>query len=152
MIKKTITYVDYNGEERTDDFWFNLSEAELAEMEVSVHGGYLEMIMRIVKAKDIPEIAKVFKQLLIRSYGERSADGASFYKIDASGNPLWRNLVSSAAYSKLYLELSSDEDKAAEFVNGVMPPVDEDKRREAQKQIESELSGNTVVPIDVAKD
>lgn len=152
MIKKTVTYTDYNGEKRTDDFWFNLSEAELAEMEVSVHGGYLEMIKRIVRAKDVPEIAKVFKQLLIRSYGERSADGASFYKVDASGNPLWRNLVSSAAYSKLYLELSADDEKAAEFVNGVMPPVDEEKRKEAQKQIEAELNGESIVPIDAAKE
>lgn len=81
MIKKTITYTDYNGEQRTDDFWFNLSEAELAEMEVSVTGGYLDMIKRIIKAKNIPEIAKVFKQLLIRSYGERSAMVLSSIKL-----------------------------------------------------------------------
>lgn len=150
MIKKTITYTDYNGEQRTDDFWFNLSEAELAEMEVSVTGGYLDMIKRIIKAKNIPEIAKVFKQLLIRSYGERSADGTFFYKIDESGNPLWRNLVSSAAYSKLYLELASDDKAAAEFVNGVMPNVDPEKRKEAQKQIESELGVANVTPISEA--
>lgn len=148
MIKKTVTYVDYNGDKRTDDFWFNLSEAELAEMEVSVHGGYLEMIKRIVKAKDIPEIAKVFKQLLIRAYGERSADGSYFYKVDENGNPLWRNLVSSAAYSQLYIELSSDDEKAAEFVNGVMPPVDEEKRKEAQKQLEIEINGEGVTVLD----
>lgn len=145
MIKKTVTYTDYNGAQRTDDFWFNLSEAEIAEMEVSVSGGYLDMIKRIIKAKDVPEIAKVFKQLLIRSYGERSADGTYFYKVDQFGNPLWRNLVSSAAYSKLYLELASDDKAASDFINGVMPNVDPEKRKEAQRQLESELK---IVAID----
>ena len=75
MLKKTITYVDYNGEERKEDFYFNLSKAEVMEMELSTTGGLAEMIQRIVAAKDAPAIIKIFKDLVRKAYGEKSPDG-----------------------------------------------------------------------------
>ena len=80
MLKKSITYVDYNGTERTETFHFNLSKAELMEMEMGTTGGLAEMINKIVQTQDAPAIIKVFKDLILKAYGERSADGKRFEK------------------------------------------------------------------------
>ena len=80
MLKKTITYTDYDGVERTEDFYFNLTRAEVTEMEMSTEGGLSEKINRIVQAKDVPSIIKIFKDLIIRSYGVNSPDGRRFIK------------------------------------------------------------------------
>ena len=82
MLKKTITYHDYNGVEYTQDFYFNLSKAEIMEMELGTTGGLAEMIQKIVAAQDAPSIIKVFKDLILKSYGEKSADGKRFIKSD----------------------------------------------------------------------
>ena len=80
MIKKTITYTDYNGVERKEDFYFNLSKAEIMEMEMSTQGGLAEMIQRIVAAQDQPAIIKIFKDLIVKAYGVKSPDGKRFIK------------------------------------------------------------------------
>ena len=121
MLKKTITYKDYNDAERTEDFYFNLSEAEVVEMELSTAGGLAEMIQGIVKAQDGPAIIKIFKDLILKAYGEKSIDGKSFVKVDEKGNPLWVKFSQTAAYSKLFMELATDADAGAKFVNGIMP-------------------------------
>lgn len=117
MLKKTITYTDYNGVERTEDFYFNLSKAEVMEMEMSTSGGLAEMIQRIVKAQDAPAIIKVFKELVLKAYGEKSPDGKRFVKSDE----IAMAFSQTEAYSDLFMELASDEKAAAEFVNGIMP-------------------------------
>lgn len=127
MIKKTITYVDYNGVERTEDYYFNLNKAELMEWELSATGGFFEMLNRIMAEKDIPTIAKIFKELIIKSYGVKSPDGKKFIKIDpVDGHKLVNDFVQTEAYSILYMELATDSDAAAKFVNGVMPPKDKE--------------------------
>ena len=80
MLKKTITYTDYNGVERTEDFYFNLSKAEIAEMELEIPGGMTALIERITKTKDTPSLVKMFKDLILRAYGEKSDDGRRFIK------------------------------------------------------------------------
>ena len=80
MLKKTITYKDYNGVERTEDFYFNLSKAEAMEMELSITGGLTEMIRKIVAAQDTPTIIATFKQIILKAYGEKSPDGRRFIK------------------------------------------------------------------------
>ena len=82
MLKKTIKYTDYNGVERTEDFWFNLSKAEIMEMELSTTGGLAELIQKIVKEQDAPAIIKIFKDLVLKAYGEKSPDGKRFIKSD----------------------------------------------------------------------
>lgn len=119
MLKKTITYTDYNGNERTEDFYFNLTEAEIMEMEMSTAGGLAESIQRIVKAQDAPAIIKIFKDLVLKAYGVKSPDGKRFIK-NAS---LREEFEQTEAYSKLFMELATDEDAAAEFVNGIVPEV-----------------------------
>lgn len=117
MLKKTITYVDYNGNERTEDFYFNLSKAEIMEMEMSTTGGLAEMIQKIVKAQDAPAIIKVFKDLVLKAYGEKSADGKRFIKSDEIRDAFSQT----EAYSQLFMELATDADAAAAFVNGIVP-------------------------------
>lgn len=117
MLKKTITYTDYNGVERTEDFRFNLSKAELAEMEMSTSGGLTEMIERIVAAQDAPSIIKIFKDLILKAYGEKSPDGKRFIKSEE----LSTAFSQTEAYSQLFMELASNPDEAAKFINGIIP-------------------------------
>lgn len=116
MYKKTITYVDYDENERTEDFYFNLTQAEVMEMELSTSGGMAEMIKGIVAAQDVPEIIKIFKRLILESYGKKSPDGKRFIKSDE----LTDEFKQTEAYSNLFMELAQDADAAAEFVNNVV--------------------------------
>ena len=124
MLKKTITYTDYNGAERKEDFYFNLTKAEIMEMEMSISGGLTEMINRIVAAQDAPAIVKIFKELSLKAYGEKSADGRRFMKVDENGVPLSINFSQTEAYSQLFMELATDADAASAFVNGIVPNVE----------------------------
>lgn len=117
MLKKTITYADCNGVERTEDFYFNLNKAELMKMEMSIKGGMTEMINRIVAAQDAPAIIEVFEDLIKRSYGVKTPDGRGFVK---KAEDL-EAFMATEAYSILFMELATDADKAAEFVNGIVP-------------------------------
>lgn len=121
MLKKTITYTDYNGVERNEDFWFNLTNAELMELELSTSGGLTETIKKIVSTQDTPAIMKLFKDLILRSYGEKSADGKHFIKIDDDGKMLNNKFSQTEAYSILFTELAQDDKAASEFVNGIVP-------------------------------
>lgn len=122
MIKKTITYTDYKGNERTEDFWFNLTKAELMEMELSSEGGLSEYIDRIIKSQNTSEIVAIFKKLILKSYGEKSEDGRRFMK----GEEISRAFSETEAYSELFMELASDADKASAFVNGIIPELPAD--------------------------
>lgn len=117
MLKKTITYTDYNGLERKEDFYFNLSKAEIATMEMSTEGGLAEMITKVVEAKDQVAIIKIFKDLVLNSYGEKSSDGKRFIKSEE----LSTAFSQTEAYSIIFMELATDAEKAAEFVNGIIP-------------------------------
>ena len=121
MLKKTITYTDYNGVERTEDFYFNLSRAELAEMELSVDGGLTEMINKIIAAQDTPSLVKIFKDLVLKAYGEKSLDGKRFVKVDETGYKLSNNFAQTEAYSILFMELATNADAAAKFFEGIVP-------------------------------
>jgi hypothetical protein len=117
MIAKTITYIDYNDVERTEKFYFNLSKAEVMEMEMSTSGGLAEMIQRVVAAQDQPAIIKIFKDLILKAYGVKSPDGRKFVKSEE----LSLDFAQTEAYSQLFMELATDAEKAAEFVNGIVP-------------------------------
>ena len=117
MLKKTITYTDFNGMERSEDFYFNLTKAEVMEMEMSTVGGLSEMIQRIIAAQDTPSIIKVFKDLVLKSYGEKSADGKRFIKTPEIAEAFSQT----EAYSVLFMELATNADSAAAFVNGIIP-------------------------------
>lgn len=137
MITKTITYNDYNGNERTEDFLFNLNAAELMEMEMSVDGGLAEKIDRITKTQKAPELIKIFKDVINRSYGEKSDDGRRFVKVNDAGVPLYIGFTQTEAYSQLFMELATNAEKAAEFINGIIP-------MDAAKSIASKAEPKTI--------
>ncbi len=130
MLKKTITFTDFNGLERTQDFHFNLSKAEIMEMELSTAGGLAEMIQKIVAEQNAPAIIKIFKDLILKAYGEKSPDGMRFLKKDDNGRPLADKFAETEAYSILFMELATDADAAAKFVNGIVP-VDVSKQAQS---------------------
>lgn len=139
MLKKTIKYTDYNGVERNEDFFFNLTEAELAELELSENGGYTEWVKSIVNAGDSKTLAKIFKDIILKSYGEKTPDGKMFLKKDKDGYELCNNFVQTEAYSKLYMELISSADKASEFMNGIISP---DLLKKAKEMQEAQNNAN----------
>ena len=117
MLKKTIKYTDYDGNEREEDFYFNLSKAEITEMELSKEGGMSEYIKKISATQNGPELIKLFKDIIIKSYGEKSLDGKRFIK----NKELTEAFIQTEAYSELFIELASNADEAAKFINGIMP-------------------------------
>ena len=117
MLKKTVKYVDYNGVERVEDFYFNLSKAEIAEMELSVDGGFSNMLEKIVKSNDNKQIVNLFKEMVLKAYGEKSADGRRFMKSEE----ISQAFAQTEAYSEIFMELALNEKAAADFVNGIMP-------------------------------
>lgn len=126
MIKKTVTYKGFDNVERTEDFYFHLSKAEILKMEMSVQGGFTARLNRIIASNDIPAIANEFEDLLRKSYGIKCDDGKRFDK-----NPKhYEEFSQTEAYSIIWTELFTDEEKAAEFVKGIIPEgldIDESK-------------------------
>ena len=119
MLKKEMTYTDYNGTERTETFYFNLTKAEVAEMELSVDGGLTEKLQRIVAAQDGKVIIETFKDLILRSYGVKSDDGKRFIK----NQEVRDAFAQTEAFSDLFMELATDAEAAKVFVNGIIPQV-----------------------------
>ena len=117
MLKKTITYTDYDGNERKEDFYFNLHKAEIMEMEMSTSGGMAEMLQKIVDSQDAPAIIKAFKELVLKSYGQKSPDGKRFIK----NATLREEFEQTEAYSQIFMELATNAEEAAKFVNGIIP-------------------------------
>ena len=117
MLKKTITYEDFNGVERKEAFYFNLSKAEIMEMQFGTVGGLDVMLKKIIDAKDVKSIMDTFKMLILKAYGIKSDDGRRFIKSEE----ISKEFEQTEAYSILYMELASDDNAAAEFVNGIIP-------------------------------
>lgn len=117
MYKKTIAYEDYDGNQREEDFYFNLDERDITKMELSTSGGLDQYIKKIASERDTPKIIQLFEELIDASYGEKSLDGKYFRKTPEA----LADFKSTPAYSKLYMELASDENAAAEFINGITP-------------------------------
>lgn len=117
MFYKTVTYTDYNGVQRTEDFYFHFTQAELAEMELSREGGLSERMRRIVNSNSKPELIKIMKQFVLDAYGVKSEDGRRFMKNDE----IRQSFVECPAYSIIFMELATNDIAAAEFIKGVTP-------------------------------
>lgn len=116
MLKKTFRYTDYDNNERVEDHYFNLTEAEAMEMELGTTGGLTKMIEEIVAAQDTPTIVKIFKEMILKAYGKKSPDGRRFMKSEE----ISREFSETEAYSQLFMELATDAKAAAAFVNGIV--------------------------------
>ena len=134
MISKTITFTDFNDVERTETHYFHLSKAEVMEMEMSTAGGLVEMINGIIEAQDAPAIIKIFKDLILKSYGQKSPDGRQFIK----NEKLRTEFEQTEAFSQLFMELATDADAASKFINGIMPAMDNEtgKKQTGSNKIE----------------
>lgn len=132
MLKKTITYEDYDGNTITEDFYFNLTKAELIKMELSEQGGLSEAYERIINARDVPEMIRIFDQLIEKAYGVKSPDGKRFIK----NEEVYEAFKENPAYDVIFSELITDTEKSLEFFNGIIPNVDGmiEKLEELNKQ------------------
>lgn len=133
MIKKTITYTDFDGNSRTEDHYFNLTKAEILDIQFEEIGGFDKMLTKIIQEQDLVKLIKLFKQIIKASYGVKSADGRRFQKSDE----IWANFAETEAYSQLYMELVQDSKKASDFVNGIIPADLNDPKaiEEAKKKL-----------------
>lgn len=134
MLVKRISYTDYNGNQRSEDFYFNLNKGEIFNMQFGTEGGLDKAIQKIIQTEDTPKIVKIFQDIILNAYGVKSDDGRRFIKSEE----LSTEFKQTEAYSELLMELVSDEKKAADFINALMP---KDLAEEAQKQ-QKLLEGN----------
>ena len=137
MYKKTITFTDYNGVERTEDFYFNLNESEVMKLEMRVPGGLTAMMQRIVQKLDAQQIIDTFEDLIRQSYGEKSPDGREFRK-DAG---LVERFMQTEAYNKLFMELCTDSKAASEFFNNIIP-------QKLDSEVSKQMNPPTLVPVE----
>ena len=135
MLAKTIEYTDYNGMLRKETFYFNLNKAELAKMEVGTTGGYAEMVKKLAETQDGPALLKIFDELIIKAYGQKTADGRGFRK----DPEMAKEFTYTEAYSELFMQLMSNPEEFAAFVNGIIP---QDVLKQVQEQ---EAAGLTLV-------
>lgn len=143
MYKRTIKYTDYNGQEREEDFYFNITQAELIEMEVSPAEGLEEHFRKIISSKNGALIMKTFKDFILKSYGEKSPDGRQFFKSEEISN----NFLCSEAYNVLFCEICTDAKEAAKFVNAVLP-LTEEQRKMVYDKIKDETAKVDELPVD----
>ena len=143
MLAKPITYTDYDGVERTETFYFNISKAEIAEMELRYPGGYSTYLKKIVDAKEQLELVDAFMVFIMNSYGEKSEDGKYFMKSEEAS----KRFKSSPAYDELLFELLSDSDAASNFINAIMPEIDlgEDQKKELLEKTRARIEDKRVV-------
>ena len=116
MLKKSITYVDFNDNERTEDFYFNLTKAEVMEIEVSNSGGLVKTMETLMVEKDSAKILTIFKDIILKAYGEKTLDGKRFVK----NQEIRESFAATEAYSVLFMSMLN-ADTAAEFINGITP-------------------------------
>lgn len=133
MLKKDIKYADFNGVEREESYYFNLSKAELMEMELGTVGGFTEMVNKIIATQDTPALVKIFKDMILKSYGIKSQDGKRFEK----SKEISEAFMQTEAYSTLFMELATNTDAAVEFINGIVPAEISEKMK-AQKASEED--------------
>ena len=124
MFKKTINYVDYNGEKRSGIYYFHLNKADIVELQMGVKGGLMEKLQEAIRTDDAPFIMDTFRKIIRKSYGEKSIDGKSFVKfkiVDGARVELADLFEQTPAYSELFVELLTDDNAADEFMRNVIP-------------------------------
>lgn len=132
MYNYPVKYTDYNGVEKTETYQFNLSQAELMEMELASDNKLSDSLKDTISNATDAKVIHVFKDLILKSYGEKSADGSYFLKKDANGVPLSIKFEQSEAYNTILMEILSDPEKASAFVTGILPSK---LAEEAKKQM-----------------
>ena len=117
MLTRKITYTDYNGVERTETFRFNLTQSEIVEMQMETEGGLDKLLQKIIDAKAETKLIGLFKNLVLKAYGEISDDGKRFVK----SAEISEAFSQTEAYNQIFMELITDTGKATKFVNEILP-------------------------------
>ena len=125
MLEKKIKYTDYRGNEREEEYFFNLTKAECLKLETSIDGGLSTLLTRLSTEQNVPKIIEIFDDIICKSYGEISNDGKRFIKETDAGVPLYKAFKETEAYSQLFVELLADPDKQIAFINGIIPNKEE---------------------------
>lgn len=146
MLKRTITFEDFDGNSRSEDFYFNLSKAEVAEMELSQQGGFSNYLKRIIDEQDAPTLVQLFKDLVLKSYGRKSDDGRRFIKSDE----LREEFAQTNAYSELFIALATDAEEASAFINGILP-ADLDVQKQPKTPQDHKPKAVSASPADIAE-
>lgn len=151
MLKKTFTYIDFNGDVRTEDAYFNLTETEITALEVEHEEGLLAKLKRIVDANDGPTIMKEFKDLILASYGEKSIDGRYFRK----SKEISEAFACTPMYNELYMELLTNPEAASAFIDGIVPKEKTAEQKEALsktnfERLSAEVEKKNIVPMPTA--
>ena len=137
MRKETITYEDYNGVTRTEDFYFGFNKAELMDMELGTPGGGMrDKLQRIINSPEASKISATFKEILLAAYGEKSEDGKRFIK----SPELSKAFSETMAYSDLWMKLSTEEGYASEFIKDIMP-------RDLIKELDKQQNSGEIVEL-----
>ena len=137
MLKKTITYTDYDGMERTEDFWFNLSKTELTKLDAELPGGVLGVLRKIIDKKDRKALVDFIETLILRAYGEKTLDGKRFVKTPEMAE----EFMQTPAYDELFMSILSDTDSQTSFINGVIPQsMAKEIEQTDKKQVENALA------------
>lgn len=137
MLKKTVEYVDYNGNKKKEDFWFNISETEATKLQYSINGGLVEKLKKIVKVNDTVELMKFFDEFICMAYGEKTEFGGF-----AKTPEILERFKQSEAYNKIFMELVTDAKAASEFVNAVIPNVPEEAMAKARAEFIEETGAD----------
>ena len=144
MLTKTVKYIDFNGNERTETLSFNLTKAEIAEMELSMPGGMSATVQRIIEAQDTKELINIFKDLLLRSYGVKSPDGRQFVK----NAQLREEFSQTQAYSDIFMELATNADAASEFINKIVPTDMQEQLKNMPEDVKKQIESTIGSPIN----
>lgn len=143
MLTKAITYVDYNGNKKTKNFYFNLTRTELAKMELTNKAGMLETIKQMINEDDREKIINLFETIVLGSYGEKSADGEEFLK----SPEIVAKFTAHPAYDVLFMELISSDKSMSDFINAVVPSDIAESAKDNKKFI-NDVMGYEVIPQD----
>lgn len=117
MLKKTMTYEDCEGNKVTEDFWFNLTQAEIVKLNYYCPGGLEVYAKRCEKDGRYYDILELFEKIICMAYGEKSADGKRFIK----SKELTESFIQTEAYSNLFMELISNPEAGQIFIKGITP-------------------------------
>lgn len=128
MLKKTLTYTDFDEVERTEDFYFNLTKPEIVLLDAELEGGLEGSFAKAAGSGDLKKMIDIFRLLLLRSYGQKSADGKRFLKSEE----ISKDFECSAAYPEFFMELAGKENTLTEFILGIVP---KDVREQMVKQL-----------------
>lgn len=156
MLKKTVTYVDFNEKNQVEDCFFNLTKTELLEMAMDLPEGVSESVgndpekmdedkavAKLMESLGNKGILNFIKELVLKSYGVKSEDGRRFMKVDENGKPLSIEFSQTMAFEAIMEEFMTNDLAASEFVNGIIPSSIADKMPKTTKGGTKKLSASS---------